>query len=574
MKFSHRLIVIALLLVSTALQAQIEVNLEPQNDALKENIEIHIGPVENRSARELRRMAGYVRDQARQGLRALGYYNPEIETEVLAGDGEEGAKADPRLRLDIEAGEPVRFRNITVDIRGPGKGLAAFQIPPNRIPNAGEQLDHSRYSGLKSFISDRARFYGFFDGQFIQQQLRVNPQAGTADVNLIYQSGERYTLGEVSFTDTPFKDELLRRFVQFEPGTPYQSDLVADLNQNLRSSGYFAQILVNAAPERAIDKEIPVNVELSEREPNSLGVGAGFSTDVGPRARLTWTQHWFNEHGHRRGAETEISAPRQTLGAWYEIPLDPPMTDSLRFTAGYQREDIEDIESQLLSIGGEWRHLTENDWQRVLSLEWQDERFEIGNDSEQSRLLLPGFSLDKLSSDDSIDPSRGYRLQLGIKGANRALLSTVDVAQVILGARGLTTLADNHRFLVRARAGAVSTNDFDQVPPSLRFFAGGDQSIRGYDYRSLGPTDADGDNLGGRYLLETSFEYQYEFIQRWRLAAFVDHGNAVESLDEDLKTGAGVGLRWVSPVGPLRLDIAQGLDDRKWRIHFSMGPEL
>lgn len=568
MKLTHWLIVLLSLLVSGALQAQVEVNLEPENPALKENIEIHIGDVEGQSARELRRMAGYIRDQARQGLRALGYYDPQISTEVVA-EGEGSV-----LRLNIKPGEPVRFRDIKVQIKGPGADLPAFSIPQNRIPKQGEQLDHSRYEALKGFIRNRAQTHGFFDGRFSQQQLRVNPTEGVADINLVYRTGERYTLGKVSFTETPFSEDLLQRFVEFEPGTPYESRLVANLNQNLRASGYFDQILVNAAPERAIDRQIPVRVQVEEREPNSIGVGAGFSTDVGPRARLTWTQHWFNEYGHRRGAETELSAPRQTLGAWYEIPLDPPMTDSLRFTTGYQREDIEDIESRRLTLGGEWRHLTPGGWQRVVSLEWQDERFEIGEDDERSRLLLPGFSLDKLSTDDNIDPSHGYRLQFGTKVANRALLSTVDVAQVVIGAKGLTTVADDHRFLARVRTGAISTNDFDKVPPSLRFFAGGDQSIRGYDYRSLGPVDEDGDNEGGRYLLEASVEYQYEFIPRWRLATFVDHGNAIESLGDDLKTGVGVGVRWVSPVGPLRLDVAQGQDDQEWRIHFSMGPEL
>ncbi|MAL98775.1 autotransporter assembly complex protein TamA [Hydrocarboniclastica marina] len=567
MKLTIRLCLAALLLLSTTARAQLDLVLKPDNDQLRQNIEVHIGDLEGRNTRGLRQTTSYVREQARQALQALGYYNPSINLTVL----EEG----PRLRLEIDAGEPVRFQDVLVRIEGPGSDFAAFQLPPDRIPKRGQKLDHSRYEGLKGLIRDRAQVYGFFDGKFSEQVLRVNPNTNAADVRLVYQTGRRFELGDVTFTgDTVFSDDLLNRFVQFEPGTPYQSNLIANLNRDLRGSGYFDEILIDATPARADNGRIPVTVQLGERKRHSVGVGGGFSTDVGPRALLNWTQHWINESGHKRGAEAEVSGPRQTLGGWYEIPLDPPMTDSLRFTTGYQREDIDDVETRQLSLGTEWHHRTNGGWQRVVSLEWQDERYEIGDDSGHSRLLLPGLSLDKLVSDDSIDPSEGYRLQLASQAGHRAVLSTVDVARIVLAAKGLTTVAENHRFLLRASVGAVATNDFENVPPTLRFFAGGDQSVRGYGYRSLGPTNSDGDNLGGRYLLESGAEYQYEFRENWRVASFIDHGNAVDTLNDALKTGAGMGIRWVSPVGPLRLDIARALTDQHWRIHFSMGPEL
>lgn len=567
MKLNIRLCLAALLLASSAVRAQVDLILEPDNDKLRQNIEIHIGDLEGRSSRGLRQTTSYVREQTRQALQALGYYNPSIRIEM--------ADDSSRLRLHVDAGEPVRFSEITVRVEGPGSDFPAFNLPPERLPQSGQKLDHSRYEGIKSLLRDRAQVYGFFNSQFTEQTLRIDPQANTADVRLVFQTGRRFTLGEVAFTGgTQFSEDLLHRFVQFKPGTPYHSNLIANLNQNLRGSGYFDEILINATPARAENGRIPVTVQLGERKRHSVGVGAGFSTDVGPRALLNWTQHWINPAGHRRGAETEVSGPRQMLGGWYEIPLDPPMTDSLRFTAGYQREDIDDVETRQLSLGTEWHHRTGGGWQRVLSLEWQDERYEIGNESGRSRLLLPGLSLDKLVSDDSIDPSEGYRLQMASQVGHRSVLSTVDVARVVLAAKGLTTLADDHRFLLRASVGAVATNDFDGVPPTLRFFAGGDQSVRGYGYRSLGPSNSEGDNLGGRYLLESGVEYQYEFRPKWRAATFIDHGNAVNHFNDPLKTGAGIGVRWVSPVGPLRLDVARALSDKDWRIHFSMGPEL
>ena len=220
----------------------------------------------------------------------------------------------------------------------------------------------------------------------------------------------------------------------------------------------------------------------------------------------------------------------------------------------------------------------DNDWNRVVSLRWERERFDIDNsDSGNTRLLMPGISFSRLQSDSPIDPSIGYRLQADVVGGSRELFSTVDVLQVTGQAGGLVTLADDHRFLARVNVGAIGTNDFSDVPPSLRFFAGGDQSVRGYGYETLSPEDETGASVGGRYKLVGSIEYQYEVVDNWRVAAFMDEGNALNHLDDPLATGVGVGVRWISPVGPLRLDIAKGLDEEfggGWRIHFSMGPEL
>ena len=162
-------------------------------------------------------------------------------------------------------------------------------------------------------------------------------------------------------------------------------------------------------------------------------------------------------------------------------------------------------------------------------------------------------------------------------GGHRSFLSDVDVVQVIGFARGIITLGDSHRFLARLKVGAVGTNQFSDVPPSLRFFAGGDQSVRGYGYETLSPQNSEGTGVGGKYLVAGSLEYQFPIADSWRLAAFVDEGNAMNSISGKLATGVGAGVRWISPVGPIRLDIAKGLDpelDGGWRLHFSMGPEL
>ncbi|WP_271103223.1 autotransporter assembly complex protein TamA [Pseudomonas tohonis] len=559
-------------LCSTALaKASLDVKVTPANAAVKANIEAFIGSLGDRDEIALRRYRRAAEEQARQAVQALGYYQAEIDSRVLPGD-------DPKLQLDVVPGEPVRLRNVNVRVDGEASALKAFRVPASKALKPGQPLNHGAYEDAKKLIQNQALRYGFFDGAFTSQRLDIDPRAGVADIELVYASGPRYDLGRVSFQgDTPFDDELLARLVPFPPDTPYDADLVAKLSQNLQASGYFDEVRVDALPDPEEGRRIPVKVQLGAVKPRTMGLGVGFSTDVGPRARANWTRHWVNPQGHRLGAETEVSAARQNVGAWYEIPLDPPLTDSLRFTSGFQREELVDVESRRFTLGTQWQSKLPDDWQRVVSLRWEQESYDFGDGSPDGRssFLIPGIGYSVTRSDNRLDPSQGYHLQADLRAAKEGILSDADMTYASALAKGLYTLPGGHRVLARVQLGGIATTDFGAIPPSLRFFAGGDQSVRGYDYQTLSPEDRQGNKVGGRYLVVGSAEYQYPVAERWRIAAFVDRGNAMDSLNAAMKTGAGIGVRWVSPVGPIRLDLAKALDDPGgFRIHFSMGPEL
>ncbi|WP_173425581.1 autotransporter assembly complex protein TamA [Stutzerimonas stutzeri] len=551
--------------------AELDVRIEPENRALRENIENYIGDLGDRDARELLRYSRVAQSQAEKALQALGYYRSRIRTDVREGE-------EPALVLRVRTGEPVKLRNITVRLDGPAAEFSGFRVA-ERTLRQGDVLNHGRYEEVKQQFLNQASRFGYFDGRFTQQRLAVDPRENVADVELVFDSGPRYRLGDVRFEgDSPFDDDLLARMVPFETDTPYDSELIAELSQALQSSGYFEGVRVDANPSGANQQRIPVSVALTTRKPRTFGFGLGYSTDVGPRVRLDWTRHWVNLQGHSYGAEAELSAPRQNVGFWYDIPLDPPLTDKLRFVGGYQYEEIAgtDSLSRLLKVGPEWHSQLPSGWLRVLSLKWQHEEYRLGDDSGTSTLLMPGVAYSYLRSDNRIDPSRGYRLQFEVAAAKAGVLSDADLVHANVQLRGLTTLAQRHRFLGRVQLGGNWTDEYVNVPPSLRYFAGGDQSVRGYDYQSLSPTNSDGDKIGGRYQFAVSAEYQYSIAEKWRVATFVDQGNAFNSLEiPTLKSAVGVGVRWVSPVGPIRVDLAHPLDgDGGVRLHFSMGPEL
>ncbi len=552
--------------------ARLDVQISPANPDLKTNIEGYVGELGERNAQALRNFSLGAEQQAEKAAQALGYYQAQIDSEIQDGE-------NPRLVIKVLPGEPIRLRNVVVRVEGPAASLKAFKVPQSDALKAGAVLNHGHYEDAKRLIQNQASRYGFFSGRFTSQRLSIDPRAGVADIELVYDSGPRYSLGKVMFSgDSPFDEDLLKRMVPFKENTPYDSQLIAELNQAMQASGYFEGVRVDAAPTAAVGQVIPVTVQLETRKPRTMGLGLGFSTDVGPRGRANWTRHWANAQGHSYGFESELSAPRQNVGLWYDVPLDPPLTDKLRFAGGYQYEEIAgtDSLSKLLTVGPEWHSKLPSGWERVISLKWQREEYRLGDDSGLSTLLMPGISYSYLRSDDRIDPHKGYRLQFDAQVAKEGLGSDANLVRGNVLLKGLTTVAQNHRFLGRVQFGGNFTDGYTSIPPSLRFFAGGDQSVRGYDYQTLSPTNSDGDRIGGRYMVAGSVEYQYSIAEKWRLATFVDQGNSFNNLDlPSLKTGVGFGVRWVSPVGPLRLDLAHPLDDDGGvRLHFSMGPEL
>ncbi len=407
-----------------------------------------MGSLGERDQAALQRFRRNAVEQAQKAAQALGYYQARIRGRVTDDKV-------PTLRINVRPGEPVHLRNVTVRVDGPAAKLKSFRVPGGDSLKPGAQLNHGAYEDAKRLIQNQASRFGFFRGQFTQQQLRIDPEAGVADIELVYASGPRYRLGKVDFAgDFPFDEDLLQRMVPFKEGSDYDSEQIADLNQALQSSGYFDGVRVDAAPTNADGEVVPVHVHLEARKPRTMGLGLGFSTDVGPRARATWTRHWVNPQGHSLGFEAEVSAPRQNVGAWYEIPLDPPLTDKLRFTSGYQYEDLVDTESKLLTLGGEWHHKLDSGWQRVVSLNWQREEYKLGDDSGLSSFLMPGIGYSILEADNKIDPGKGYRLQFEVKGAKEGLLADADVAHINAMAKGVTSFWGGQRLLGRIQVAA------------------------------------------------------------------------------------------------------------------------
>ena len=513
-------------------------------------------------------------ERVRKALEAVGYYTAEIEVSARSRPGEW------RLRVVVDPGKPVRIRQVDVLIRGDAADDEAFADIATRLPlSRGDVLHHGHYESARQMIQNLALERGYFDGRYLERRIEVYPEAHEADVKLHYHGGQRYRFGQVRFAESPLADEFLQRLVAFEQGEPYTAGKIGQLNRALRDSGYFRGVGVRPAPDTD-SSEVPVDVELAPRARYEITTGVGYTTDLGARVRLGWDMPWVNPWGHSMAVDAEVAERQQSVTGTYQVPLRDPLRTTVEYQLGGQWRDVADIDSEQASAAVRHRHRLESGWQQVLSLRADWERFRIDKERQTTRLLLPGVSWSKTRSRGGLDPTWGDRQMLSLEATETWLGSDIELYRVRAGTRWLRTLGQRNRFLLRVDIGAMTSGDFDQVPPSLRFYAGGDQSIRGYQFQTQGPQQ-DGVVIGGSYLAIAGLEYGYQLTPKWRPAVFVDSGNALEQwgdLSEERKVGAGTGIRWSSPIGPVRLDFAVPVDDDEaadsWRIHFSMGSDL
>jgi translocation and assembly module TamA len=328
---------------------------------------------------------------------------------------------------------------------------------------------------------------------------------------------------------------------------------------------------------------LPVNVILKQHKRNKYGIGIVFGTDTGVRGSLEWERRYINRYGHSFSAKTELSQIRKSATARYYIPIGLDIKQFLTITAGYKDESTDTSESKLLKLAIN-KHQTMNLFgsklDEVISLEYQDEKYVVGSDSGHARLLMPHMSLSYLKTDHPIYTRRGHKIQWDVRGALANVGSNTSFWQTSLSAIFIYPIFNRGRFIARGDSGysdvSLVEGDFHDLPPSIRYFAGGDRSVRGYDYQELGPIDANKQVIGGKYLLVGSLEYEHRILEKWSLATFFDIGNAFNGLSEPLKEGAGLGVRWHSPVGLIRIDVAAALSkpDYPLRLHIRIGPDL
>ncbi|MDT8429151.1 MAG: autotransporter assembly complex family protein [Pseudomonadales bacterium] len=568
----HSAVALSSLLLCSQLLAQApQIQIEGAPEALEDNIRAHLTIAEERCdslQRHLNRLRPQVRQQIVRAAQALGYYQLQTELTFTA--------AEPCWSLEIvlDPGEQVRFGEVNVLI--PTDQSAVFQEAIANIPvRSGAPLDHSQYERLKSLLGSAAVDNGYFSARFNRSELRVDLQRNLADVNLEFDPGERFSFGrmQISAMDA-LSENFISRFIPFSPGEPYSTDQLIALRETFNASQYFDQVAVTPQLQLAQNQQIPVTIELTPRARRIYSAGAGVSTDSGPRVKAAYEDRYLNRNGHRLNADATASQLRQEINVSYIIPLQNPAHDSLRLNVGLIGEDTDTFERDTYRLGLSWRTRLGENWVQNIFTNLQREDFTVEARPQKSTLTISGINLARTRSDDPIFPNNGWRVFAQVSGASASLFSDLSFIQFYGSAKFIHSFGPL-RLLLRGEAATTVADELDELPASQRFFAGGDQSIRGYDFGALGSLNADGQVIGGKHLLVGSAEIDFQLRPRWRAAVFFDRGNAFASFnDMNLVQSVGAGLRWLSPIGPIRLDLARALDDNSFRVHITMGPDL
>lgn len=509
----------------------------------------------------------------REALKALGYFQSDSDITVS------GEAPDWQIDVKLDPGRSVDISQLDWQVTGPIADDPEFQSLVKAHPlSVGEPFNSGDYESLKSAISSYAAQHGYFDGELTQNKVQVSLAEHRADITLHYRSGPRYRIGHIVFSQPNIPREMLIALAPFHSGDPYDAEQIAKFSRALNKTNYFKSIMVTPMLSRRHDGVIDLEVVLTRKPSDIFSVGLGFSTDQGVQGQLSWEHPWVNRYGHSLSASLEASQIEQTLSGEYRIPVTNPVNDYIALQGGYRREldDESDTDSRRYTVSLLRRWYIDEQWTPHLEFQTLYENYRQGNQQDSTLLFMPGFSLSRKRIEGSTsDPDSGDLISIFAQTANEAWLSDVNLTKVRIDTKWLRSLK-RHRVIARASFGAIFVDDIDKVPASMRFFAGGDQSIRGYDYKSISPKDSEGELVGGKYLATASLEYNYQFAQKWRVAAFYDAGTAANDLHHRMYAGTGLGIRWLTPIGPVRIDVAKGLVDApdEWRLHFSLGPDL
>ena len=376
------------------------------------------------------------------------------------------------------------------------------------------------------------------------------------------------------------RPDLVERFVDFRPGDPYDGTKVSDFYNALLATGYFSSVDLRSSPQPPPDLEVPVSVALTAARRQLYTLGTGYSTDKGLKFRAGYTNRRLNESGHQFDSSMDLSKVESIVGVSYRLPRRDPRVEWLSIDAGFKYEDTASKRADTYKIGLKEYRRRPADWIETRFIDASVEDYTIAEEESREFLLIPGLSWTHKKPDSPAitRPDKGHRVSLRISGTTELIGSDAEFLQADLYGKVIVPVWPGGRLLLRAEAGATLKDKFRTLPASVRYFVGGDYSVRGYDYESLGPTDDQGLVVGGSHKLVGSIEVDQRIWGNWSLAAFADSGNAFDDFSGlTLKTGVGGGLRWYSPLGPVRVDIAFPLDKDapdSWRLHVTLGPDL
>jgi len=506
-----------------------------------------------------------------QGLLATeGFFSALVETEQTT------SAADRVVSIRVQPGQPSRVTSVELDISG---AITADADDAGRIANsrthwrlpAGAHFRQATWNDAKDALLNALVLDGYPTAHITASAARVDPDSAGVALTVKVDSGPLFRFGSVEINGLErYPRVLVENLSPIRPGERYTHDALLRYQAELQASGYFRSASVSVDPAASGATTVPVIVRVTEYPVMKIDLGVGYSTNTGPRTQAGFTHYNAFRPGWQSQSKLKIEGKQQSLDTELTFLPEP---DGWRNRVGAEanRTDLQGLVTQRLGLSGSraWRSpRMERDI--TLKLQAEEQRIEnVRTDNLQALSLNYSWTLRRV--DDLLRPKDGYLLNLQLGGAAESLLSTRSFVRTYGRGVYILPLGRRDRLHLRVEAGAVFADARDGIPSEFLFRTGGDQSLRGYAYQSLGLHEGSA-IVGARYLAIGTLEYQHDFTAEWGSAVFVDSGNAVDSIkDYRAVQGYGVGVRWISPAGSLNFDVARASEDGKFRFHFTIG---
>ena len=507
-----------------------------------------------------------------ESLEPLGYYNPTIKTQLRESEPGKWV-AD----YEVDRGVRSRWRKVTVSLTGEGSTEPFIKtLLKKSVVREGKKVSHRRYAERKREWIVELYAQGYLDARFVEAFLTVDKKANVADVEWTVDTGPRYRFGEIKIAQDILRPTLVERYHGILEGDVFDTRRLIDLQLKLNNSNYFESVSLDIQKDQAQNAHIPIVVNTVPRKRRRYDLGLGFGTDTGPRVSAGIESRRVNKRGHRYRLNARASGVESALQAEYIIPIKEVTKDRWRIYAQVLRADVGDADGIQYSLGAgredSWRGV-----RRRLFVNAERSSFEFGDlGSQNATLIYPGVTLSFDRLDDPQFVRRGFSLAATLQGGADAAGSVTDFVSLQLTGRGILPFGKRGRLLAAAEARVLEAGNFSALPPSQRFFLGGDRSVRGYAFQGISPENAFGDDIGGSRSLSFNLEADYRVKGNWGVAAFFDAGDVSDGTPTNFLKGVGLGVRYRSPVGMIRIDVAHPLDDpdNDVRVHLSIGPDL
>lgn len=562
-------------------------------DEVRETLERNLDILRYRSLSdlsdsELARLLLAAEQDARALVATLGYFSPTVSIEPAVPPG----GAVPRnLKLAVVPGDPTVVSDVQITFTGPILNDPAALRQRQRVTNQwplemAMRFSQARWTAAKQQALLQLAAQNYPTARLTDSQADIDPVTRRARLSITLDSGPRYRLGPLVVTGlNHFDNDLVRRLVRLAPGDYDQAELVA-AQQRLTDSGYFDSAFISI-DTTGDPSAAPVLVQLREAKLQKLVLGVGASTDTGARLSIEHTHHKIPVLDWR--GVNKLLLARDTTALTSEF-TSHPNDDNWRWSVGtvIQQQTLGSflVHSQGVRVG---RSRSTEPMDNAYFMEYDRADAATSDASAQAvvEALSANYAFTVRRFDHPLFPNNGWGLGLAV-GAGTTVGAQSNPYSRLL-ARWLSyiplgdssgvagTSSSSGRIALRAQAGAIVAEPSAELPSTQLFFIGGDNSVRGYGYRDLGVPLPDGQITGGRTMALGSVEWQRPIRiagrpSDWESTLFIDAGAVANNASElRPRVGVGVGARWKSPVGPLQIDVAYGIDVQRLRLHMNVG---